>query len=184
MHTHTHTHTHTDPLVILPVYRASTTTDFARLAISCGLHPLAQEVIMTRALSRNVYKDGIAIVELTVIHTAFPFYIQYNALKLPWMPRSARWYSKIHRCTTTTSFNCIQLSYSNHCSSCIGGSCWVRYATQAWQLQLASSRRWRRRFCVRPWCIVIPSSLGFSANLNLPRQRSLSRGRSGRPRLP
>ena len=37
---------HTDPLLILPAYRAASTTDAFRLLISCVLHPLAQEMIM------------------------------------------------------------------------------------------------------------------------------------------
>lgn len=34
------------PLFLLPYYRASATTDWTRLILVCGMHPVAQELIM------------------------------------------------------------------------------------------------------------------------------------------
>ena len=51
--THTHDpnirtpHPQTDPIVILPIYRSPTTTDWTRLFIACVVHPIVQEFVMT-----------------------------------------------------------------------------------------------------------------------------------------
>ena len=36
-----------DPTVILPIYRSPTTTDWTRIVLSCIVHPLLQEFVMT-----------------------------------------------------------------------------------------------------------------------------------------
>ena len=36
-----------DPLVILPTYRSSNTTDMERLVIACILHPIMQELVVS-----------------------------------------------------------------------------------------------------------------------------------------
>ena len=52
------THKRQDPLAVLPFYRASSTTDMARLLVACGLHPVAQELAMSRT-SYKADKYGI-----------------------------------------------------------------------------------------------------------------------------
>ena len=50
-----------DPLIILPIYRSSITTDWTRLVITCFVHPLVQELALSfqriaPSLSRDNYQ--------------------------------------------------------------------------------------------------------------------------------
>ena len=44
-----------DPLVVFPIYRSSSTTDWTRLAIACLVHPLLYEIVMTAQRLRPPY---------------------------------------------------------------------------------------------------------------------------------
>ena len=59
-----------DPCIVLPVYRSSSTSDLTRVVISCVIHPLAQEFVISahRVTCVNKKKTERALIEDPQLH--------------------------------------------------------------------------------------------------------------------
>ena len=48
-----------DPIIVLPLYRSPSTTDWTRFVIVCGVHPIVKELVLTvqRTKPKNISKE-------------------------------------------------------------------------------------------------------------------------------